>query len=138
MREFAVATKKHFELVDLTDTIKKIVSESKIENGILVVYSPHTTAGIVCNENESRLKSDILKAAEALKKNSDFFGGFTHDADEGNAAAHIFISVTGNSRAFIVEKSKLRLGTWQSVMLLEMDGPRNRQVWVEILPNSTF
>ncbi len=133
MKRFKLKTKSTFELLDITHEVQKIVNKAGVSSGVTLVFSPHTTAGIICNEAEGRLKADILKVAQALKNNSEFFGGFDHDPGEGNATAHITTSFSGNSRAFIIEDGKLVLGTWQSIMFLEMDGPRERQVWVKII-----
>ena len=150
MENFNITTKKTFELVDITSEVQKIITKSGVASGMVLIFSPHTTAGIICNEAESRLKEDILKIAETLKNNSEVFGGFAHDADEGpparsagsrrageagNAAAHIVSSFSGNSRTFIIENGKVVLGTWQAIIFLELDGPRTRQVWVKMIPD---
>lgn len=135
MYSFTANTKAKFELINITAQIDRLVAESKIESGFALVFIPHTTAGIICNEDEARLKNDILQVIKTLKEKSRSFGGFAHDADEGNAAAHIVAALSGNSRSFIVRDGRLGLGTWQSVMLLEMDGPRPRKVWVKIIPH---
>ncbi len=121
-----------YELIDITDRVQDVITKNSQNSGLALVYVPHTTAGIICNENETNLKDDILKVLKSLSENSNFFGGFEHDAQEGNAHAHIVSSICGNSRTFIFENGKLVLGTWQSIMFLEMDGPRNRQVFLKL------
>lgn len=133
MDAFMVQTKSKYELVDITSQVNACIQKTKIQSGIALVFIPHTTAGIICNENESNLKSDILKVIKKLEDKSKLFGGFTHDRDEGNAHAHIAAAINGSSRNFIIEGGKLKLGTWQSIMLLEMDGPRKRQIWMQIV-----
>ncbi|MDP3741531.1 MAG: secondary thiamine-phosphate synthase enzyme YjbQ [bacterium] len=135
MDKLDVLTKSKYELQDITAALANIVGKSRVSSGILVVFVPHTTAGIICNEAESNLKSDILKVLEALENNSDFFGGFAHDRDEENAHAHIAAALSGNSQSFIIENGKIMLGNWQSIMFLEMDGPRKREIWTQILKN---
>lgn len=131
-----ILTKAKYELIDITSKIRDVVSKTQIQSGLAVVFIPHTTAGIICNEDEANLKSDVLKVLAALEQNPKFFGGFEHDRGEmGNAHAHIISSICGNSRTFVVENSELKLGTWQSVMLLEMDGPRERHIWVKLVPD---
>lgn len=133
MQSFSIKTTRQFELLDITDQVQDLVAKSGVQNGIVFVYAPHTTAGIICNENDENVKNDILKVLAAVKKQAKFFGGFDHDVEEGNAHGHIISSVVGNSRSFILEKEKLQLGTWQAIMFLETDGPRERQVWVQII-----
>ena len=141
METLTVKSQVKYQLIDITDKVADVISKSAIKSGIILVYVPHTTAGIVCNEDEARLKSDILKVPQAVEKHSDIFGGFEHDRDEGrpageagNAHAHIASALSGSSRCFIIAEGELQLGTWQSIMFLEMGGPRSRQVWVKIIP----
>lgn len=134
----SIQTKSKYDLVDITNQVQDLVSNSGIQSGVALVFVPHTTAGIICNEEETNLKADILKVLRALDAHSDFFGGFGHDRQEGNAHAHIAAALSGSSRSFIIENGKLQLGTWQSIMLLEMDGPRTRQIWIQIIQHSKF
>lgn len=135
METITISTKTEFQLLDITSEIESLVVNSQVASGIILVFTPHTTAGIICNESETNLKEDILKVLKALEQNSKFFGGFEHDRDEGNAHAHIVSSISGNSQSFIVENGRLKLGVWQNIMLLEMDGPREREIWVQIISN---
>lgn len=135
MISFAVHTQSVFDLVNLTSQINQAIAKSGVKNGVVLVFIPQTTAGIICNEDETNLKTDILKIVSFLKNHSGFFGGFAHNSEDGNAHAHIVASIAGSSRSFIIAGGKLQLGTWQSVMLLEMDGPREREVWVKIISN---
>jgi len=132
METLTLKTTAKFELIDLTDEINsKIV---KVKSGILLAFTPHTTAGLICNENEPGLKSDILNVLESFETHApSLFGQFKHDHQEGNAHAHIISALTGGARSFIIENNQLALGPWQSVMFLEMDGPRERKVLVKIL-----
>ena len=133
METITVKSKAKYELIDITDKVADVISKSAAKSGVVIVFVPHTTAGIVCNEDETKLKDDILKVLKTLEQNSKFFGGFEHDRDEGNAHAHIAAALSGSSRNFIFEDGRLQLGTWQSIMFLEMDGPRDREIWVQIL-----
>ncbi|MBI4050696.1 MAG: YjbQ family protein [Candidatus Doudnabacteria bacterium] len=136
METLTVQTKKKYELVDLTEQLAALVEKTLNKSGIVLVFVPHTTATLICNEAEANLKSDILKLAKALEENAEFFGGFAHDYQEGNAHAHLVSAFAGNSRTLIIEDGQLKLGAWQSIMLLEMDGPRERQVWIKIISSS--
>lgn len=125
-----VKTGRRQQIVDLTPDINRFLSEHDHSDGLLIVYSPHTTAGISINENaDPAVKHDInvflnkLVPAEA---------GFTHA--EGNADAHIKGSLINFSQTFIVENNKPRLGTWQGIFFMEFDGPRQREVWLKFIP----
>lgn len=133
MNSFSIKTRDKFELINITGEVQKIVTKAALNSGIVLVYVPHTTAGVICNENDENVKSDILKVLAALKDNAKFFGGFDHDYEEGNAHSHILTSITGNSRLFIIDSGKIQLGQWQAILLLETDGPRTREIWLQIL-----
>lgn len=134
MYTFAVLTKRQFELVTVTRQVTSIVRQSGVKSGIATIALPHTTAAVVCNEAVDDLAQDIVKVVRSLKAHADFFGNFAHNhRGDGNAHAHIASTILGNSRSFIIHEGKLQLGAWQSIMLLEMDGPRTREVWVKII-----
>lgn len=126
MKSLQVSSKNQFELIDITD---KINEQIEIASGLALLFVPHTTAGIVCNENESKLKNDILDLLKEFKASRQF----KHDPGEGNAHAHVINALTQGARIFIIENGRLALGTWQKVLFLEMDGPRDRQIWVKTL-----
>ncbi len=130
--EFRVKTPEREVLLEITDEIKKIVKDSKINEGTCRVFVPHTTAGITINENADR--SVMKDVANYLNKLIPKGGGlgcsFKHG--EGNSDAHIKCSLTGNSISLLIHEGKLMLGTWQGIMIAEYDGPRNRKVYVQI------
>lgn len=128
--QISISTAGKIELKNITNDIRLVLKKSKISDGILLVYSPHTTTAIIVNENESGLVRDIESAVKSLipwEKN------YIHNSIDNNAAAHIIGAFVGNSVSLIVENSKLELGTWQSVFFLEIDGPRSRQVKIKII-----
>ncbi len=120
-----ITTTARFQLIDVTDKVSKWVSSINADNGILVVYSPHTTAGIIINEAEKGLIDDILKLLTELTKPG---GPWKHNLIDNNAHAHLTQILVGNSRVIPVFRGELALGTWQRIMLVEMDGPRNRKL----------
>jgi secondary thiamine-phosphate synthase enzyme len=129
MREIKVVTKKRNDIVDITSDIQRIVSDEKIENGIVVVYVPHTTAGVTINEGaDPSVQRDII---ETLKKIVPESGNYHHM--EGNSDAHLKASIIGSSITVIIENNQLVLGTWQHIFFFEGDGPRNRKVYVKVL-----
>ncbi len=123
-----IPTKKSIEVVDITSRVQKAVEESKLENGLCLVFTLHTTTGLAINEGESGLIQDILNLMSTLVPQGV---GYMHDRSDGNAHAHLQAVLLGNSATIPVEKGRLILGTWQRVLFLELDGPRRRQVYVK-------
>jgi len=116
-------------MVNITGRIREITTKSGVKNGIIVVFVPHTTAGITINENaDPDVVTDILMKLDKI---------VTEDRDylhyEGNSSAHIKALMTGSSVTVILENNNLVLGTWQGIYLCEYDGPRNRTVNIEII-----
>ncbi len=127
--KFNVPTTGRCEFVDITSQVQKAVTESKINEGIVIVYVPHTTAGITINENaDPSVQSDILMHLDEMVPQS---GKYRHA--EGNSPAHIKASLMGSSVTVFVSGGKLGLGTWQGIYFCEFDGPRTRKVWIKII-----
>lgn len=116
-------------MVDITERVADLVRQSGISDGICLVYVPHATAAVAINENaDPNVCEDILDGlAQVIPE-----GQWRHDRIDNNAAAHIKATILGPSEAVPVRGGRLRLGTWQSVMLVELDGPRERMVLVEV------
>jgi secondary thiamine-phosphate synthase enzyme len=129
MAEFTIRTKAVQEMLDITAQVAEVVKVTGVRDGICVIYVPHATAAVVINENaDPNVCADILDALAGLVPE----GKWRHDRIDNNAAAHIKATVLGPSEAVPVRNGRLALGTWQSVMLVELDGPRERSVIVEV------
>ena len=130
--EFSVKTPQREILVEITNIIKDIARNSKINEGVCRVFVPHTTAGITINENadQSVMKDVVNFLNKLIPKGGSLGYSFKHM--EGNSDAHIKCSLTGQSIVLLVHEGNLMLGTWQGVMFTEYDGPRNRKVYVQI------
>jgi secondary thiamine-phosphate synthase enzyme len=129
MEEFCVKTDRKSQIIDITSRVAAIARQSAVSAGICCVYTPHTTAAITINENaDPNVCEDILEALAKLIPE----GIWRHDRVDNNAAAHIKASIIGPSQAIPVQDGRLLLGTWQAVMLVELDGPRERRVIVEV------
>ncbi len=116
-------------MVDITERVVALVRQSGISEGICLVYVPHATAAVAINENaDPNVCEDILDALAHVIPES----GWRHDRIDKNAAAHIKAAILGPSETVPVREGSLRLGTWQSVMLVELDGPRERTVIVDV------
>ena len=129
MTELSVRTRKAQEMLDITERVSEVVRQSGVNDGICLVYVPHATAAVVINENaDPNVCEDILEALARLIPE----GRWRHDRVDNNAAAHIKATILGPSEAVPIRGGRLGLGTWQSLMLVELDGPRNRTVIVEV------
>jgi len=128
MHRIDLKTDSQTGLIDITDKVQGAINKRKANKGICMVFVPHTTAGITINENaDPSVQRDILKE---LNKVIPFDDSYSHT--EGNAAAHIKASILGSSVTIFIEKGRLQLGTWQGIYFAEFDGPRSREVWVEV------
>ena len=129
MKEISLQTHSRVEMIDITATVQKAASEEKIEEGVCLVYTPHTTAAVTINENaDPDVPRDILAA---LERAVPFSANYRHV--EGNSAAHVKSSLVGASEMVIIENGRLVLGTWQSIFFCEFDGPRTRKFIIKFL-----
>lgn len=129
MKEISIQTRSHMEMTDITASVQKRVSEEKIESGICLVYTPHTTAAVTINENaDPDVPRDIL---DALDRAIPLMANYRHA--EGNSAAHVKSSLVGASELVMIENGRLILGVWQSIFFCEFDGPRTRKVYVKVI-----
>ena len=129
--EIQVSSKQKAEFVDITSEVESCVQKSGVQDGICVLSVPHTTAGLVVNENwDPSVRVDILAVLDRLVP---WQANYRHT--EGNAAAHIKSCLVGISEMLLVEAGKLKLGTWQGIFLAEFDGPRRRRVFVRVIPD---
>ena len=128
-KEFPVNTGAGETITDITDMVQKVVSSARIDQGICVVGSPHTTAGITVNENyDPDVKKDMLMKLLELIPRED---GYRHM--EGNSAAHLKATITGISVTLPIIDGQLALGRWQGIYFCDYDGPRRRHVRVTIV-----
>ena len=123
-----VATADRVEVVDVTSRVSEAVP-GDVRCGTCSVFVRHTTAGVVVNENESRLRSDLADALAGLVPRE---AGYGHDAVDDNADAHLRATLLGAGVTVPVRDGALALGTWQSVLLVECDGPRTRELEVTV------
>jgi secondary thiamine-phosphate synthase enzyme len=129
MTELRVRTRAKREMVDLTARVAEVVARADVSEGLCSVYVPHATAAIVINENDDpNVCLDVLDALDGLIP----AGRWRHDRVDGNAASHIQATILGPGETIPVREGRLVLGTWQAVMLVELDGPRDRRVLVTI------
>jgi secondary thiamine-phosphate synthase enzyme len=121
---FDVSTDRRTQVVDVTDRVREAVPDG--HDGTCTVYVRHTTAGIVVNEAELRLLADVERFVSDLAPDD----GWRHDEIDDNADSHLRALLLGPSVILPVRNGRIDLGTWQSVLLVECDGPRSRTVQV--------
>ncbi len=129
MQQFTIKTTARDQIVDITKEVSGCVSRENVSEGICGVFTPHTTAAVTINENADRdVRSDMIKGLNVLSFNRESF-----DHSEGNSPAHIKSSLVGCSETIIITDGRPALGTWQGIYFCEFDGPRTRQVYVQVL-----
>jgi secondary thiamine-phosphate synthase enzyme len=121
--DIGVQTHQHREMVDITRRVAEVVGDAG--DGLCHVYVPHTTAAVVINEHaDPDVARDLTAAYDAMVPQMKFAHA------EGNSDAHLMATVLGSSVTVALEGGRLRLGTWQGIFFVELDGPRSRKVWV--------
>jgi secondary thiamine-phosphate synthase enzyme len=129
--EVEVQSAKRSDLIDITPQIRDVVRQSGIQSGICILTVPHTTAGVVVNENwDPSVCEDVLATLDRLVP---WHMNYAHS--EGNAAAHIKSCLVGTSELLHVDGGNLSLGRWQGILFAEFDGPRRRRVLVRVIPD---
>ena len=127
MEKILVKTRSRTEMLDVTSEVAEAVSEAGIDEGVCVVYCPHTTAGLIINEHaDPSVAEDIMSA---LSGQYPHRGAWRHM--EGNADAHTKAAVLGNSVTIPVSGGRLMLGAWQGIFFCECDGPRSRELYLQ-------
>ena len=126
----SISTSKKQELINIADKVNAIVKKSNVKEGLCNIFAMHATAAIIINENaDPNICLDTIDALNNLVPS----GKWRHDKLDGNADAHIKSTILGPSETIPIKNSELQLGTWQSPMLVELDGPRDRKIIVQVL-----
>jgi secondary thiamine-phosphate synthase enzyme len=126
---FSISTNRRCQTLDITGRVQSAVRDSKIRNGNVIVYCPHTTAAVTINENaDPSVMHDILLTLDELVP--EHRSGYRHS--EGNSDAHVKSSLVGCSEQVLISDGSLSLGTWQGIFFCEFDGPRSRHFFVQI------
>ncbi len=128
MDVIGVSSQRRRQLVDVTSFVQEAVAASGVADGVCHVAAPHTTAAVLLNENaDPAVGDDILAALAAM------LPAVAWRHVEGNSDAHLLSSLVGHSVTVPVSGGELALGRWQAVYLLELDGPRKRELWITCL-----
>lgn len=128
-KKLTIKTNNKVEFIDITTKVQNAVKENNLDNGLVQIHIPHTTAAVTINENaDPDVKADIKKE---INKIIPFNDNYAHL--EGNSAAHIKSSLFGVDQSIMVENKKLLLGTWQAIYFCEFDGSRNRNIYLKFI-----
>ncbi|MCH7730714.1 YjbQ family protein [Patescibacteria group bacterium] len=129
MQEFAVKTSKRSEILDLTEKVNQILKDKKIKTGLCSVFVKHTTCALAIAELEQYMELDFFDAINEIFPDLDY----RHAHDPSHVGEHIMSSIIGHSVTLPFRDSKLDLGTWQSLVLVELSGPRDRKIVVNLI-----
>jgi len=129
MKEIAVQTDEHAQLVDVTELVQREVRAAKMRDGVVTVFVPHTTAGVTIQENAD---PDVVRDFIVALERAVPWESRDYRHSEGNTAAHVKASLVGSSVQVIVRGGELALGTWQGIYFCEFDGPRSRKLWLHL------
>lgn len=132
MQRIAISTSKRTELIDITQKVARVVEASGVRQGVCILFVPHTSAGVTLNEHAdpdvARDLEDWMGRVAPQKAN------WRHvEFGEENADAHIKTTIAGVSQAIPVAEGRMQLGTWQGIFYCEFDGPRRRELIVQVL-----
>ena len=121
IKEIHIQSSKNKEMIDITEEIASAIKN--LDEGVITIFTPHTTSAITINENaDPNVTKDLIMKFKKLSEDSNY------KHIEGNSDAHLISSIVGASEQVIVKNSQLVLGTWQSIYFVDFDGPRHRKV----------
>ncbi|WP_416730530.1 secondary thiamine-phosphate synthase enzyme YjbQ [Fictibacillus sp. JL2B1089] len=127
---FTIQTHQRDEMYEITSTLEAYLEEQRVNDGVMYIYCPHTTAGITINENaDPDVVHDMLMRLDEVYP----WEHPKYRHAEGNSASHLKASTVGSSQVVFIQNGKLLLGTWQGVYFCEFDGPRTRKYHIKIL-----
>lgn len=125
--KISLETSQRTHFVDITDQVQNALGKLGMTDGVVIVFNPHTTAGVTINEGAD---PDVVRdISVTMDKMIPWQDGYHHA--EGNSAAHIKASMFGSSVTVLIEGGRLCLGTWQKIYFCEFDGPRRRNIWIK-------
>lgn len=127
--KFTIETKKKDEVLDITDQVSEIISKSEKKNGVIVLNVLHTTCGLTTADLDPGTDEDILEALRKMLPKINY----RHPHDPSHTPDHILSSLIGTSLSLIFENGELQLGTWQRIIFVELNGPRERKITYSII-----
>ena len=131
--EFALRTQASIHVEDMTERVRDAIARSGVTHGLALVAVTHTTCAVCVNENEPGLRADLERLGREVLDPLARGGAFAHDRVDDNARAHLTAILLGHATTLAVRDGAPLLGTWQSIFLIELDGPRTRTVHVTVV-----
>ncbi|AMA71507.1 MULTISPECIES: secondary thiamine-phosphate synthase enzyme YjbQ [Aneurinibacillus] len=129
VHKLELRTSQRDQFIEITDRVRKIIEQENVRDGMVIVYCPHTTAGITINENaDPDVVHDMLMRLDEVYP----WEHSKYRHAEGNSASHLKASTMGASQTVLVADGNLILGTWQGIYFCEFDGPRRRTCYVKV------
>jgi secondary thiamine-phosphate synthase enzyme len=129
MATITIKTRKHKEVVDITEEINKFLEKQEKDSGLVFLFALHTTCALTTADLDPGTDLDMLDAFEAIIPKLKY----RHPHDPSHVGNHIMSSIIGTSLILPFENKNLVLGTWQRVVLIEFDGPRNRSLKINVI-----
>lgn len=129
MNNLLIKTQKHKEVIDITNEIENILKKEKIKEGICLLFVTHTTCCLTTADLDPGTDKDMLEAFENIVPNLEY----RHPHDPHHVGDHIISSLIGPSVLTPFEDGKLILGTWQRIVLIELNGPKERHIKIKII-----
>jgi secondary thiamine-phosphate synthase enzyme len=129
-KEIDIKTSSRMEIIDISSKISEILDASGLKQGIINIFTRHSTSAVVINENEPRLINDFENFLKEIISENKTYG---HNTIDNNADSHLRSFLLGTGQSVPFENYKMDLGTWQSIFFVELDGPRNRKVKITIM-----
>jgi len=123
-------TQKKIQILKITDEVEKVIRESGVKEGLVLVNPMHITAAVVVNDDESGLHRDYLRMLERLVPYEDHY---EHNVGEDNGAAHIWRQMMGHQVVMPITEGRLDLGPWEQIFYFEFDGKRKKRVLVKVI-----
>lgn len=128
-----ITTTKKQEIINITSKIEAWLRQMKVKDGVVLIFSPHATTGIILNEDEAGLKRDILALTKTFDLLGMQIGGFAHNRVDQNATAHLGSVLFGNQVFLAINNGRLQRGQWQEILFIELDGPRERNLNITLI-----
>lgn len=132
MQQVIIVTKKAKEIIDITEIINQTFTKNSLQNGICILFIKHTTATITTADLDPGTDLDMLDAFEKIMPHLPY----RHPHNPAHVTDHILSSMIGPSVVIPIQNGQLDLGIWQRVVLIELDGPRERTITISILQNN--
>ncbi len=129
MFKFSVETKSRKDVVDLTDKITSLIRENSFDSGVVNLFTTHTTAALATIDEDPGVEDDMHNSFEQLIPKLDY----KHPHNPDHMPSHILSTLIGTNLTIPVENNKLVIGSWQKIVLLEFDGPRTREIIVNLI-----